>query len=221
MQGIQPMRHKVVALLLASPLLWLPGCNKNNAENSAANLTGTPGRAKPSAGAMTIDPQKIVSEAGSIRTLHGVFSIRAAKPNEPALDPATVGGACLLAKIPVEGKSCSSQEECNIPVPGQPDGWYGYCLGRDQVPTTLGGTCWVKLSDEQNCLKGVGAGNYSTPTMDVSAAYTYVAQHSPNWHKPIDWVLMGCLNGQFTGAPPCATGNGPHIYAASPTRPVP
>jgi hypothetical protein len=215
------MRHIAVALLVSAPLLCLGACNKNNAENGAANLTGTSGPGKPPAGAMTVDPQRIVSEAGSIRTLHGVFSIRAAKPNEPSLDPATVGGACLLAKIPVEGKSCNAQEQCSITVPGQPEAWFGYCLGPDQLPTTHGGTCWVKLSDEQNCLKGVGAGDYSTPAMDVSAAYAYVAQHSPSWHRPIDWVLLGCLNGPITNGPPCATGNGPHIYGASHIRPVP
>jgi hypothetical protein len=171
---------------------------------------------------MTVDPQKIESAAGSIRTLHATFAIRAAKPNEPFEAPATNGGACLLAKIPVEGKSCTTQEQCNIAVPGQPEEWYGYCLDANQLPATQGGTCWVKPSDDQYCLKRVGVGNHSTPVTDTSAVYDYVAEHSPNWRKPIDWVLLGCLNGAFTQPPPpCAAGIEPSIYRASKVRPVP
>ena len=117
-------------------------------------LAGRGSNDKPPDGAMTVDPQRIVSEAGSIRTLHGEYSIRPARPNEPYMEFATNGGACLLAKIPVEGKSCTKQSDCNVTVPGQPQ-WYGYCLGAHQLPTTQGGTCWIKPS-EQYCLKESG-----------------------------------------------------------------
>ena len=192
--------------LLCSATLLLSGCGSND---------------KPPDGAMTVDPQRIVSQAGSIRTLHGEFSIRPARPNEPYMAPATNGGACLLAKIPVEGKSCTKQSDCNIDVPGQPQ-WTGYCLGADQLPTTQGGTCWIKPSDQQYCLKRVGPGDHSTPVTDTSVVYAYVAQTSPDWNKPIDWVLLGCLNGTFPpSGPPCGTGIGPKIDRASQVRPVP
>ena len=216
------MRRFPLACLATCSILVLTSCGNNpnadSSENASGNLADARGGGQPPAGAMTIDAQKIVSDPGSIRTLHGEFVIRAARPNEPSVNPATLGGACLIAKIPVEGKSCNAQEECN--VAGKPE-WFGYCLGPDRLPTTQGGTCWVKLSDEKNCLKKVGEGDHSTPSMDMTAAYDYVAEKSPNWRKPIDWALLGCLNGVSQGGPPCATGNGPHIYRTSQVRPVP
>jgi hypothetical protein len=176
---------------------------------------------RPPEGAMTVDPQKIVSQAGSIRTLHGEFSIRPAKPNERFLSPATIGGACLMAHVPVEGKSCTKAADCDIAFPTQAK-WTGYCLGADNLPTTQGGTCWVKPVDAKYCLKRVGPGDYQTPVTDTSAVYDYVAQQSPQWNRPINWLLLGCLNGPITPPlAPCANGPGKLIDVASQVRPVP
>lgn len=206
-------------MLFVLPALVVAACSGPTApadENASGNAPGP-----QSTGAMTVDPQKIVSAAGNLRTMHGEFTIRAARPNEPSVDPATIGGACLLAKIPVEGKSCNAAQDCNIAIAGQPTPWTGYCLGPDNLPTTQNGTCWVKPSDRQYCLKGVGPGDHATPVTDTSPVYDYVAQTSPQWRRPIDWVLVGCLNGAYTGKPPCAGGSGPSINRASQVRPVP
>jgi len=205
--------------LLTSAALLAAACSSqdNEASNATTNDTG----GQPPAGAMTVEPKKIVSDPGNLRKLHATFSIRPARPNEPYMAPASVGGACLIAKIPVEGKACAKATDCDITPSGQPK-WTGYCLGADQLPTTQGGTCWVKLSDSQNCLKPVPAGDHQTPAMDMSAAYAYVAETSPNWRRPIDWVIVGCLNGPFNAPPPpCATGNGPYMHRAGQIRPVP
>ena len=199
------MRH-FLSCLLCSACLFAASCNSQ-----------APSGPKPPAGAWTNDPQKIVSEPGNIRVLHGEFEIRDAKPNETYMASATLGGACVLAHIPVEGKSCTAASQCNINEAGV--SWTGYCLGADHLPTTQGGSCWVKLSDKDNCLKGVGKGQHSTPAMDVTPAYTYTAVHSPHWHQPIDWLLLGCLNGTPPGG--CAGGSGPKVATASQVRPVP
>jgi hypothetical protein len=219
MQEFSSMRPILTSLLCGASIL-AAACSSNEGESS--NATSNASGGQPPAGAMTVDPLRIVSEPGNIRLLHATFSIRPARPNEPYMAPATVGGACLIAKVPVEGKSCAKASDCDITAPGQPK-WTGYCLGADNLPvTTQGGSCWIKLSDQKNCLKPVGPGDHATPAMDVSAAYDYVAQQSPGQRRPIDWLILGCLNGTFGAPPPpCATGNGPHIHRAGQVRPVP
>src|SRR3954453_19742320 len=96
------MRQSTISLLCSACFL-VAGCSSgtNNAPSRSPS------------GAVTNDPQKIVSDPGNIRVLHGEFEIREAKPNETSIANATNGGACLLAKIPVEGKSCTTQSECD------------------------------------------------------------------------------------------------------------
>jgi hypothetical protein len=217
------MRLTTICLLGSTALLAAACSSQENGASNVSNVTtNDEGGGQPPDGAMTVEPGKIVSAPGNIRKLHATFTIRPARPNEPYMAPTSVGGACLIAKIPVEGKACAKATDCNITTGTPPETWTGYCLGADQLPTTQGGTCWVKLSDRLNCRKPAPPGNHSTPAMDMSAAYAYVAETSPDWNRPIDWVILGCLNGPFGAPPPpCATGNGPHVHRAGQIRPVP
>lgn len=154
---------------------------------------------------LTVKALQVMS--GAPRVLSGAFEIRPPNPGEPSISSTGIGGACLVAQLPVQAKSCTTNHQCDIVFGHNEPKWGGYCLG---------GQCWVKPS-ENYCLKGVGVGAHSTPPADASAVYSYAAANGPT--PAIKWRVIGCINGvpvsQNAKAPaPCPGGPGDVIHDA-------
>ena len=130
---------------------------------------------------LTVKALQVKSSAP--RVLTGDFEIRAPQPGEQSVDSSGLGGACLIAQVPITPKACHSDQQCKISIGTGKADWYGYCLS---------GTCWVK-PDDSYCLKHVGVGSYSTPAKDTNEVYAYVADQGER--PPINWRVLGCLNG--------------------------
>jgi hypothetical protein len=161
---------------------------------------------------LTVKALQVTSSAS--RVLSGAFEIRPPNPGEASISSNGVGGACLVAQLPVQAKSCTTSRQCDIVFGHGKPKWGGYCLG---------GQCWIKAS-ENYCLKGVGIGPHSTPPADASAVYDYAAKKGES--PPIKWRVLGCVNGvpvsKNAKAPaPCPGGPGQVIHDAGQPTAVP
>ena len=138
----------------------------------------------------------------SPHVLTGTFEIRAPQTGEASVQSDGRGGACLLAQVPTQAKSCTASRQCQIAQgPGEPK-WVGYCLS---------GKCWMRPS-ESYCMKGVEAGPHTFPQVPVDAdpVYRYVAAHDGG-AGPIFWQVVACVNGVGPNSKtpqPCAGGPG-------------
>ena len=167
-----------------------------------AGCTGPEGESE-SGKTLTVDALEVITNASPggapSRLLNGRFEIRAPMPGEQSIQSNGRGGACLLAQVPVEPKSCSVDAQCNIERGSGHAKWHGYCLH---------GSCWVKPS-EAYCLKGQGEGSHAFPTtaVDTSEVYSYVARQMAGL-RPVPWKVVGCLNGVGPNehAPPTCAG---------------
>jgi hypothetical protein len=160
-----------------------------------------------------------IKSTGPARMLQGRFEIRDPHPGEKSIESLGLGGACLLAMIPNNPpKSCTKDEECDIPTGKRPNPEYwGYCLS---------GQCWVKGTGagDPYCNKGVSAGEHSVPTtpLNTTSLYNYVASH-PGSKTPVRWRVLACLNGEV-GDPTkrtCAGDPGPVLHDEGNPRSVP
>jgi hypothetical protein len=195
----------VTRAALVPACLLLAGCNQNEAANQAASMNAE-GEVALAGTPLTVDVHDVLSAAAPAaspnatqRRLYGKFEIRPPHPGEESiLSNGGPGGACLLAQVPVQPKSCMQAEECDYsPTPGQPGAWHGYCLGANSAEQRPG-TCWV--NPIESCLRGQGPGSYETPIVNASQLYAQLGQQA------VKWRLLGCLSGTHPPgtAPPCA-----------------
>lgn len=129
---------------------------------------------------LTVKALEVRSGDAGARDIVGRFEIRSARNNETYVaDAAAKGGACLVAQVPVDPKSCSADSECAVP-------------GQQFFPYCLQGTCWVKPKAE-SCLRGQGVGVHQTTPGDANEVYAYLASISET--RPVAWRVLGRLNG--------------------------
>src|SRR5512147_1811336 len=104
---------------------------------SLACCTGPKGGSE-SGKTLTVDAMEVITNASlggaPARLLNGRFEIRAPMPGEQSIQSNGRGGACLLAQVPVEPKSCRVDAQCNIEPGAGRAKWQGHCLQ---------GSCWV------------------------------------------------------------------------------
>ena len=184
--------------LSTAPLMFaLTACGSSpEAENATSNAAGT----------LTVKALEVRSGPGGARMLSGRFEIREPRQGEQSVADATVGGACLVAQVPIDPKACTVANDCKI-------------SGQDFFPYCSSGQCWVKPKNE-SCVRGVGEGSYETPQKDVSEIYTYLAAQGEG--RPVSWMVLGCLSGPLVnGLPGCRTGIGTHMNDYGNPRKVP
>jgi hypothetical protein len=180
---------------------------------SAGNGPDNPKAASNVAGVqLTVKALQVMT--GAPRVLSGAFEIRPPNPGEPSVSSTGFGGACLVAQLPVQAKSCTTNHQCDIVFGHDEPKWGGYCLG---------GQCWVKPSEDY-CLKGVGVGAHSTPAADASAVYAYAA--GKGTAPAIKWRVLGCINGvpvskDSNALAPCPGGPGEAVHDAGQPTVVP
>ena len=144
---------------------------------------------------------------GGPRNLSGRFEIREARQGETYVEGPATGGACLIAQVPIDPKTCTADAQCGIP--GKP--FLGYCL-RNQ--------CWVKPAND-SCLRGQPpqANAYETPQKDTNEIYTYLASIGES--RPVSWMVLGRLNGLPVQPEHSCTTSQTYMYDCGNPRKVP
>lgn len=149
----------------------------------------------------------VQNPAGAMVGFHGLFElaeVTSGWESVPSDNP--TGGACLVTQDTRYPKPCDTNADCKVQaytdvdgklhVPG--DQAFGYCLPYHK--TSLPKTCWMKPS-KTHCVKGVGLGKHSTPTVTETEARAYLGNDSK-----LSWRVVACLNGNdadHTPPPPC------------------
>ena len=143
------MRQIALALLFASPL-FAAACNKNNADNSAAN------EAAVEASAATIYYKIAANAVTGNRTtgINGSFKITRASGADDGIESNLQGGACIvfraqdLGYTQMAGTSCNNDNQCNNSHEGR-----GYC----EMSTH---SCWARpLADpDPLCKRSIDPG---------------------------------------------------------------
>ena len=197
---------------LMAGLVLLAGCNDRVGKDADRGADAVPAAASTAASGISSGPPRSVRmliDAGVVtpegrladRRYSGRFVIRTAAPGEQAVASATVGGACLIARVPTGKPPCRFDADCNSRYDGLKSATgYAYCLGNgsSDVPA---GQCWIKPNKDY-CLKGVGEGSHKTPAVSP----VEVANFARDRYRTTDvaWKVIGCLNGpDYNGRKPC------------------
>jgi hypothetical protein len=173
-----------------------------------------------------ITANKVTADASA--ALVGSFTVHKAGPLG-AIHSEGVSGACLFVEsaalnLPTsmlpQGE-CSNDRQCGgyiDPATAPPDqrpfaGWEGVCRQK---------TCWVRpgggAPHSDLCNKGVHAVDdvpnpSNAPGYDLAKLKPYLADSAKG--RPVKFRTIACLNGTFSGDPPCAVGKGDFLMDTS------
>lgn len=153
--------------------------------------------------------------------LAGGFELAPAGVNDPALDSAGYGGACLIAQLVVPvARSCRTDDQCTVALPKlsaneveAPKG-QGYCLHERQPgaggvsagPAPPEGKCWFRPGSQGDFCRitrptpnvpPLPIGNHAVPlqgTIDPARAYAFARSQNGRRLNPLRWRVLACLN---------------------------
>lgn len=193
------------AALSSALLVALGGCSSNEAsENAGGNIAASP-RALYTISALAVEspgPGKAV----------GKFQVT---PSPAGIETDGLGGACMIFKDPA-APSCKADSDCHVPSYVKTPGPYAYCADSQ---------CWIKPSDRAQCWKSAYVSppqllTIGTPVKTPETKLSDLPDElftGPAKDK-IDARVIACLNGKFTGVPPCGGGPGDVIHDIGPIR---
>jgi hypothetical protein len=136
-------------------------------------------------------------------------------PSPAGIETDGLGGACLIFKDPA-GPSCKADSDCHVPSYVKTPGSYAYCANSQ---------CWIKPSERSQCWKSAFVSppkllTIGTPVQTPETTLSDLPDElftGPAKDK-VDARVIACLNGKFTGAPPCGGGPGDVVHDIGPIR---
>jgi len=228
------MTNTVRLLAGSAVLLALASCGKSGDNSNAAganaavastgNATGSTTAAAPGASAApvaaAVDPNEKrmviealpVAQAGPGAIVGKMHMVRSAG----GIETDGIGGGCMVIKDPAS-KVCHADRDCQVPsYISRAGGPWAYCAESK---------CWIKPADKAFCWKS----RYSTPptpfqvgkpqsTPEVKLASLPAQLLQGSARNQVRARVIACLNGKFTGAPPCGGGPGDVVHDIGPIR---
>jgi hypothetical protein len=144
------------------------------------------------------------------RRLQGAFEIGLAGPGEEGIVSHGIGGACLVAQIPMWGKPCKTSTTCNFLARASGDRfaaeemWEGYCVkapSEKRNPDSVG-QCWVRPGSTRDfCERSIdhdnqpwAPGRHALPAVDTSIVYSYLDAAHRSLNPGLAWRVLPCLS---------------------------
>jgi hypothetical protein len=188
----------------SAAMLAIASCGSQEAQNAGANL-------EDSAQTLYTIAAMPVQTHGPGKAV-GRFHVT---PSPAGIETDGFGGACLIFKDPA-APSCKADSDCHVPGYIKTKGPYAYCADSQ---------CWIKPSDRDQCWKSgfVSPAKLLTIGTPVDTPETLLSD-LPNElftgpaKDKVDARVIACLNGKFTGVPPCGGGPGKVIHDIGPVR---